>query len=97
MTAIISVSDARANLPGLVDRVQAGEEVTLTRHGVPVAVLVHPAALATRRAAGTFEMAARLGRLLDDARDRPLVAATSVDTETAERWVAELRRDRRAR
>jgi antitoxin (DNA-binding transcriptional repressor) of toxin-antitoxin stability system len=30
MTTIVSVSDARANLPGLVDRVQAGEEVTLT-------------------------------------------------------------------
>jgi prevent-host-death family protein len=97
MTAIISVSDARANLPGLVDRVQAGEEVTLTRHGVPVAVLVHPAALATRRAAGTFQVASRLGRLLDEARVQPLGATTSVDTETADRWVAEVRRDRRGR
>lgn len=97
MAATISVSDARANLPGLVDRVQAGEEVTLTRHGVPVAVLVNPAALASRRAVGTFEMASRLGRLMDDARDRPLGTATTVDTETADRWAAELRRDRRAR
>jgi squalene cyclase len=59
--------------------------------------LVNPSALSSRRAAGTFETASRLGRLMDEARERPLSPLTSVDTETAERWVTELQRDRRAR
>ena len=36
----IGIYDARAKLSQLVERVQAGEEVMLTRHGEPVARLV---------------------------------------------------------
>ena len=36
----ITVSDAKARLTDLVRRVEAGEEVVLTRHGHPVAQLV---------------------------------------------------------
>jgi prevent-host-death family protein len=35
-----SIADARKNLPGLVDEVEAGAEVQLTRRGRPVAVVV---------------------------------------------------------
>jgi prevent-host-death family protein len=36
----IGIRDARAKLSELIDRVQSGEEVVLTRHGEPVARLV---------------------------------------------------------
>jgi prevent-host-death family protein len=36
----IGIYDARAKLSELIERVQSGEEVVLTRHGEPVARLV---------------------------------------------------------
>ena len=36
----IGICDARAKLSELIERVQSGEEVVLTRHGEPVARLV---------------------------------------------------------
>ena len=35
-----SIADARAGLPAIVDAVEAGEEIEITRHGRPVAVLI---------------------------------------------------------
>ncbi len=32
--------EAKTHLPALLDRVAQGEEITITRHGVPVAMLV---------------------------------------------------------
>src|SRR4051794_15680318 len=46
----ITVSKARAALPQILERVLAGEEVTITRHGRAVAVVVRPDALRARRA-----------------------------------------------
>ena len=40
--ATMTVSEARAALPEVLDRVAEGEEVTITRHGRAVAVVVHP-------------------------------------------------------
>jgi prevent-host-death family protein len=34
-----SIADAKAGLPGLINRALAGEEVIITRHGKPVAEL----------------------------------------------------------
>ena len=39
---MVSISEARAELPDLVSRVAEGEEVTITRYGRPAAVLVRP-------------------------------------------------------
>jgi antitoxin (DNA-binding transcriptional repressor) of toxin-antitoxin stability system len=39
---MMSISEARAELPDLVSRVAEGEEVTITRYGRPAAVLVRP-------------------------------------------------------
>ncbi len=47
---MMTVPEARAVLPDLLSRVESGEEVTITRHGRPVAVLVRPDALRSRRA-----------------------------------------------
>lgn len=40
--AVMTISEARAALPEVLDRVAEGEEVTITRHGRPVAVVVRP-------------------------------------------------------
>jgi prevent-host-death family protein len=56
----------------LLERVAVGEEVTITRHGVPVAVVVHPDMLRTRRAAEALASADALGDLLAEGRRSPL-------------------------
>jgi prevent-host-death family protein len=40
MSKRYSIAEARSNLPAIVDQVQAGQEVELTRRGKPVAVVV---------------------------------------------------------
>jgi antitoxin (DNA-binding transcriptional repressor) of toxin-antitoxin stability system len=40
--AAMTVSEARAALPEVLTRVAAGEEITITRYGSPVAVVVRP-------------------------------------------------------
>ena len=42
MTVMIDIDEARENLPQLVDRAAAGEEIVITRNGVPLARLVPP-------------------------------------------------------
>ena len=36
----VGAYEAKTHLPALLDRVAQGEEITITRHGVPVAMLV---------------------------------------------------------
>jgi len=96
-TVQISVSEARGKLPELLDRVGEGEEVTLTRHGVAVAVLVHPDALRTRRAAAAYAKADELGQRMREARGRPLSRRGVMSAERAEELVAEIDRDRDGR
>lgn len=36
----VGAYQAKTHLPALLDRVSAGEQITITRHGVPVARLV---------------------------------------------------------
>ena len=62
----LSVSEARATLPEVLDRVADGDEITITRHGQPVAVLVRPDALRTRRAEATLRPARQVGDLLQE-------------------------------
>jgi antitoxin (DNA-binding transcriptional repressor) of toxin-antitoxin stability system len=40
--AVMTISEARAALPEVLTRVAQGEEITITRHGSPVAVVVRP-------------------------------------------------------
>ena len=68
----ISVSTARQTLPEQLDRVEAGEEVSITRHGRVVAVLVRPDVLKARRASKAWAAAERIAGLLDSARSEPL-------------------------
>jgi antitoxin (DNA-binding transcriptional repressor) of toxin-antitoxin stability system len=89
----MTVSEARAALPDVLDRVLAGEEVTITRHGKPVAVVVRPDRLRSRRADEAFGAAERIHALIADARRRPLGNA-GLSVERAEDLVAEVRADR---
>jgi Antitoxin Phd_YefM, type II toxin-antitoxin system len=40
--AVMTVSEARAALPEVLTRVAQGEEITITRYGRPIAVVVRP-------------------------------------------------------
>jgi antitoxin (DNA-binding transcriptional repressor) of toxin-antitoxin stability system len=59
----LTVSQARASLPELLTRVEDGEEVTITRHGRPVAVLVRPDIMRSR-AKVIIEDAGRIHELI---------------------------------
>lgn len=85
-----SVSQARAALPEVLDRVIAGEEVTITRHGKAVAVVVRPDAIRVRRADRALAEAERLRDLLDRGRVARLSDAPTVSDERAELLVAEV-------
>lgn len=41
--AEVGAYEAKTRLPQLLDRVAKGERITITKHGVPVAMLVPPA------------------------------------------------------
>lgn len=88
----ITVSEARASLPEVLDRVGSGEEVTITRHGAPAAVMVRPDALRVRRAESAFAGANEIAALLETGRSTPLSRPLSADR--AETLVAEVRKGR---
>ena len=70
--ATMTVSEARAALPEVLDRVAGGEEVTITRHGRPVAVVIRPDILWSRRVGGALDDAERIHALLAEAAGTPL-------------------------
>jgi antitoxin (DNA-binding transcriptional repressor) of toxin-antitoxin stability system len=72
----MTVSEARAACPQIVERVLAGEEITLTRHGQPVAVVVRPESPRVRRADEALAAAGRVRDILDQGRRNPLPAPT---------------------
>lgn len=93
----MSVSDARAQLPHIIERVQAGEEVTITRHGKAVAVLIRPDSVRVRRANRALAAAERLSDLIAHARTTPLHDAPTLDPRRAEELAAEVVADRAKR
>ena len=90
----MSASEARASLPQLLDRVAAGDEVTITRHGHPVAVLVRPDALRVRRAGAAIDRAAMVREALAAGRAARLPSASGVSKARAEELVADVRAGR---
>lgn len=93
----MSASEARAALPEILDRVLAGEEVTITRHGEAVAVVVRPDTIRVRRADQALADAERLRDLLDRGRASRLSDAPGMTVERAEQLVAEVTAARSAR
>jgi len=93
----VSLSDAQATLPALLDRVADGEEITITRHGIPVALVIRPDALRVRRAASGFDEADALRNTLERARGMAIDEAPILEPAAAEHYVAELHADRQSR
>ncbi len=93
----VSVSAARAILPNLLDRVLAGEEVTLTRHGQAVAVIVRPDALRVRRADGILAAATRLQQLMERGATMPLATFPTMSVDRAEALLADISASRSSR
>ena len=88
----ISVSELRANLKSVLERVKRGEEVQLTQNGEVVAAVLHPDALRWRvRTPNT--LAAE--RLLDEF-NRPLepLPEPSLSQAEGDAFIAELREAR---
>jgi prevent-host-death family protein len=96
LVTTMTSSEARAALPALLDRVLAGDEVTITRHGRPVAVVVRPDALRSRRADAALASAGKVQALLAAGRHSSLTAA-GLTGARAEELLAEVSasRDRR--
>jgi antitoxin (DNA-binding transcriptional repressor) of toxin-antitoxin stability system len=88
-----SASEARAALPEILDRVEAGEEAVITRHGKPVAVVIRPDALRVRRAATAFAAAEELRGRLERAR-RAHEPGPGIDRRRAQMLIRELRAER---
>lgn len=92
----ISASVARQTLPAQLDRVEAGEEIAITRHGRVVAVLVHPDVLRARRATDAWNEADRVEAMLAASRGQPL-QPPALSLERAQTLVASMRDDRARR
>lgn len=90
----MTVSQARATLTSVLDRVEAGEEVTLTRHGSAVAVLVRPDVLRRRRRTPAQSSADALADVLAQARQTLKKDLPGLTTEQADELVAEIRSGR---
>ena len=96
--AVMTISEARASLPEVLDRVADGEEITITRHGRPVAVVVRPDVMWSRcRAGGVLSESERLNDLLTAAAGDELPKSGGITTDYAEELVAALRADREGR
>jgi prevent-host-death family protein len=93
----ITASEARAALPELLTRVEDGEEVTITRHGRPVAILVRPDALRSRRAQAALQDAARVHDLLAAAAATAVPDGAGLTAQRAEDLIAGIRAGRDAR
>jgi prevent-host-death family protein len=92
----MTATEARAALPEILDRVAAGEEITITRHGKPVAVVLAADRVRLRRAAAerAMERARKIGERLEAARKRPLSKSPRLSQEYADELIAEIRAGR---
>lgn len=97
MDTTLNIGDVQADLPTLIDRVMDGDEITITRHGRPVAVLVRADALRPRRATPSIERAEQLRGVLERGRVTELSDRGGIDSHRGDELVADLRRGRSRR
>jgi prevent-host-death family protein len=90
MSNTMTVSKARASLPQILDRVLAGEEVTITRHGQAVAIVVRPDMLRARRAGERLSDAQRVRDLLAAGRQAKLRRRPTLSKSQADALVADV-------
>ena len=77
MNDAVGSYDAKTHLPKLLERVAKGERITITKHGVPVAMLVPPPASETPDIKQTIKKLKQVskGRSLGDLSIRELIDA----------------------
>ncbi len=88
-----TVTEARSSLPEILERVSAGEVITLTRHGLAVAVVCRPDLHASKRVAPALAAAAELGAMIEAAREKPF-RRVKMAPGRVEEMVSDIRRDR---
>jgi prevent-host-death family protein len=93
----MTVSQARAALPQILQRVLAGDEVTITRHGEPVAVVVRPDTLRVRRAGERMGEADRVRDLIASGGRAKLRRRPTLTERQAEALLAEVQAARSGR
>ncbi len=94
--AELQVSEVRASLLQVLDRVERGEEVTITRPSRAVAVMVPPDILRVRRASGASAEATRVAEVVRSGGHSRIPAGGGLAADRAEELVAEIRADRDA-
>ncbi|HZM38451.1 MAG TPA: type II toxin-antitoxin system prevent-host-death family antitoxin [Acidimicrobiales bacterium] len=92
----VTASEARATLPQLLNRVEAGEEIILTRHGRQIAVILRPDALRVRRGGPALDAAAQVRDRLEAARRAPL-PHRGLTPSQADSLIEEIRSGRNSR
>ena len=98
VTTVMTVSEARAALPEVLNRVAEGEEITITRHGRAVAVIVRPDIMGSRsRAQDALAEADQLHNLLEAAAQSDAPAGGGLTQEYAEELIAAIRAGRDGR
>jgi prevent-host-death family protein len=91
----LSLTDARAQLPQLLDRVAAGESFTITRHGAAVAVLVGHDKWMQTKTHDVILQARELRRRIEGARGKPIDwSGPPADPAETDRIIEELRRSK---
>ena len=95
--ATVTVSQAREVIPDRIDLVLKGEEVTLTRHGRPVVILVRPDRLTTRPTEGAGDVSDVIEYALERGRNTPLSDLPGLSVERAEALFVEVRAGRSRR
>lgn len=93
MDRLLSVSEARARLPAVLDEVEGGDEITITRHGRPVAVIVRPDVLRTRRADAALAVAQHVEERLARARSSR-IPGRGISSRRAQELLTEIRTGR---
>lgn len=94
----LSLTDARAQLPQLLDRVARGESFTITRHGTEIAVLTGHDEWMKTRTHDVILQARALGARIDAARGKPIDwssptwSGPAADPADVDAVIAELRR-----
>lgn len=93
----VTVTEARARLPELLTRAAEGEEIHILRHGRSVGVLIGHARWVKTQQHDVLIQARELRKRIEAARGKPWPPPDyepTIDAETAERWVRELREER---
>lgn len=93
----MTVSEARAALPQLLESVTDGEEITITRHGKAVAVVVRPDTLRVRRADAALGKARDVHDLIENSKKKRLSSRSSLTEAQAGDLISNLRAGRSRR